>query len=201
LVTGGQNGATLLTTIVRLDPIYFVFDGSEADYIHYSRLSVEGRRGSSRDTPNPVRVQLADETDWPHQGVMNFVDNEINAHSGTIRGRAIFDNKDYFLTPGTFGRLRLYGGPIDALLIPDAAVMSDQAHKVVLTVGADSKVVTRPVTLGGMARGLRVVASGLAPSDRVVIGGLANPFVRPGVVVEAREGAINPSGSQLAADQ
>jgi multidrug efflux system membrane fusion protein len=201
LVAGGQNGATLLTTIVRLDPIYFVFDGSEADYIRYSRLSVEGQRGSSRDTPNPVKVQLADEKDWPHSGVMNFVDNEINAHSGTIRGRAIFDNKDQFLTPGTFGRLRLYGGPLDALLIPDAAVVSDQAQKVVLTVGQDSKVVGKPVTLGGMARGLRVVASGLTPSDRVVVGGLANPFVRPGAVVEAREGAIHPSGSQFAADQ
>ena len=200
LVAGGQNGATLLTTIVKLDPIYFVFDGSEADYIRYSRLSVDGQRGSSRDTPNPVRVQLADETDWPHGGVMNFVDNEINAHSGTIRGRAIFENKDHFLTPGTFGRLRLYGGPLDALLIPDAAVMSDQAHKVVLTVGEDNKVVAKPVTLGGMARGLRVVASGLAPTDRVVIGGLANPFVRPGVTVVANQGAIHPSGSQLAAE-
>ena len=201
LVAGGQNGATLLTTIVSLDPIYFVFDGSEADYIRYARLSVGGQRGSSRDTPNPVRVQLADETDWPHQGVMDFVDNEISAHSGTIRGRAIFENKDHFLTPGTFGRLRLYGGPVDALLIPDAAVVSDQAHKVVLTVGEDNKVVGQPVTLGGMARGLRVVASGLSVTDRVVVGGLANPFVRPGAMVEAREGAIHPSGSQFAADQ
>jgi membrane fusion protein, multidrug efflux system len=201
LVAGGQSGATLLTTIVKLDPIYFVFDGSEADYIRYSRLSVDGQRGSSRDTPNPVRVQLADETDWPHGGVMNFVDNEINAHSGTIRGRAIFENKDHFLTPGTFGRLRLYGGPLDALLLPDAAVVSDQAHKVVLTVGADNKVVARPVTLGGMARGLRVIASGLAPTDRVVIGGLANPFVRPGAVVTARQGEVHPSGSQFAEEQ
>ena len=200
LVQGGQTGATLLTTIVKQDPIYFVFDGSEADYIRYSRLSVEGQRGSSRDTANPVKVQLADETDWPHSGVMNFVDNEINAHSGTIRGRAIFDNKDHFLTPGTFGRLRLYGGPLDALLIPDAAVVSDQAHKVVLTVGEDNKVVSKPVTLGGMARGLRVVASGLTPTDRVVIGGLAKPFVRPGVTVVANQGAIHPSGSQLAAE-
>ena len=100
LVAGGQSGATLLTTIVSLDPIYFVFDGSEADYIRYTRLSVEGQRGSSRDTPNPVKVRLADETTWTHSGVMNFVDNEVNAHSGTIRGRAIFDNKDLFLTPG-----------------------------------------------------------------------------------------------------
>jgi RND family efflux transporter MFP subunit len=201
LVAGGQSGATLLTTIVALDPIYFVFDGSEADYIRYSRLSVEGQRPSSRDAPNPVRVQLADETDWPHRGVMNFVDNEINVHSGTIRGRAIFDNKDRFLTPGTFGRLRLYGGPLDALLIPDAAIVSDQAKKIVLTVGEDNKVVGKPVTLGGMARGLRVVASGLAPTDRVVIGGLANPFVHPGATVVAQQGAIHPSGSQFAADQ
>jgi multidrug efflux system membrane fusion protein len=201
LVTGGQTGATLLTTIVKLDPIYFVFDGSEADYIRYSRLNAEGERGSSRETANPVRVQLADEKDWPHRGVMNFVDNEINAHSGTIRGRAIFDNQDHFLTPGTFGRLRLYGGPLDALLIPDAAVVSDQASKVVLIVNSDNKVIAKPVTLGGMARGLRVVASGLQPTDRVVIGGLANPFVRPGVLVAASQSEIHPSGSQLAAGQ
>lgn len=201
LVSGGQTGSTLLTTIVSLDPIYFVFDGSESDYIRYTRLSADGQRGSSRDTPNPVKVQLADETDWPHSGVMNFVDNEMNAHSGTIRGRAIFDNKDRFLTPGTFGRLRLYGGPLDALLVPDAAVVSDQAHKVVLVVGDDNKVVGKPVTLGSMARGLRIIASGLAPTDRVVIGGMANPFVRPGVVVTANDGSIKPVNSQFAADQ
>jgi multidrug efflux system membrane fusion protein len=201
LVTGGQSGSTMLTTIVRLDPIYFVFDGSEADYLRYQRLNAEGDRGSSRDTPNPVRVQLADEKDWPHRGVMNFVDNEINARAGTIRGRAIFDNKDLFLTPGTFGRMRLYGGPLDALLIPDAAVQSDQANKVVLTVGGDGKIVAKPVTLGGLARGLRIVASGLTPDDRVVIGGLANPFVRAGVAVTAEQTEIHATNSQLAADQ
>ena len=197
LVTGGQNGATMLTTIVQLDPIYFVFDGSEADYLRYTRLSVGGDRGSSRDTPNPVRVQLADEKDWPHRGVMNFVDNEINAHSGTIRGRAIFENKDLFLTPGTFGRMRLYGGPLDALLIPDAAVQSDQATKVVLTVGEDGKIAAKPVTLGGMARGLRIVASGLTGNDRVVIGGLADPFVRPGVTVTAHQPKFMPTTASL----
>jgi multidrug efflux system membrane fusion protein len=200
LVAGGQNGATLLTTIVSLDPIYFVFDGSEADYIRYTRLSVEGQRASSRDAPNPVKVRLADETDWTHAGVMNFVDNEVNSHSGTIRGRAIFDNRDHFLTPGTFGRMRLYGGPLDALLIPDAAVVSDQARKTVLTVGDDNKVVGKPVTLGGMALGLRVIASGLASTDQVVIAGVANPFVRPGVTVAARQGEIHPSDSQMAAE-
>ena len=200
LVTGGQNGATLLTTIVTLAPIYFVFEGSEADYIRYTRMSVEGQRPSSRDVANPVTVRLADETEFLHRGVMNFVDNEVNAHSGTIRGRAIFDNKDLFLTPGTFGRLRLYGGPLDALLVPDTAVVSDQAQKTVLTVDGDNKVVAKPVTLGGMALGLRVIASGLAPTDRVVIAGVANPFVRAGVTVAARAGEIRPTDREMAAD-
>jgi membrane fusion protein, multidrug efflux system len=192
LVAGGQTGSTLLTTIVSLDPIYFIFDGSEADYIRYRRLDAEGKRGSSRDTPNPVRVRLADETTWGHPGVMNFVDNEINPRTGTIRGRAIFDNKNGFLTPGTFGRLRLYGGAIDALLIPDAAVVSDQANKVVFVVGTDNKVLAKTVTLGGIARGLRVV-SGISPADRIVITGLANPFVRPGVTVTPKPGEIHPT--------
>ncbi len=200
LVTGGQTGSTLLTTIIKLDPIYFEFDASEADYLRYSRLNAQGDRASSRDAANPVRVRLADEATFVHEGAMNFVDNEINAHSGTIRGRAIFDNKDYFLTPGTFGRIRVYGGPLDALLIPDAAVLSDQARKVVLTVGEDNKVVAKPVTLGGMARGLRVVATGLTPTDRVIIGGIANPFVHGGAVVTVRAGEIKPPGATLATE-
>jgi membrane fusion protein, multidrug efflux system len=192
LVAGGQSGATLLTTIVSLDPIYFIFDGSEADYVRYRRLDVEGKRGASRDTPNPVKVRLADETTWAHAGVMNFVDNEINPHTGTIRGRAIFDNKNGFLTPGTFGRLHLYGGAIDALLIPDSAIVSDQASKVVLVVGPDNKVLAKPVKLGGMARGLRVVSSGVSADDRILITGLANPFVRPGAIVVPKSGEIHP---------
>ncbi len=196
LVTGGQDGANLLTTIVKLDPIYFVFEGSEADYIRYTRLNREGQRPSSRAAPNPVRVQLADETGWPHAGHMNFVDNEVNAHSGTIRGRAVLDNHDLFFSPGTFGRLQLYGGTVDALLIPDGAIVSDQARKVVFTVGPDDKIVAKPVTLGGFALGLRVVTAGLQPADRVVVDGLANPFVRPGAVVSPEAGEIKPQPDQ-----
>ena len=192
LVAGGQSDATLLTTIVALEPIYFTFDASEADYVRYARMNAAGQRPSSRDTPNPVEVRLADETGWPHHGVMDFVDNEVNAHSGTIRGRAIFDNKDHFLVPGTFGRLRLYGGDVDALLIPDSSVVSDQAKKIVFIVGPDNKIVPKPVTLGGLALGLRVVAAGLAPADKVVIAGLANPFVRPGSLVAPQPGEIKP---------
>jgi membrane fusion protein, multidrug efflux system len=191
LVAGGQGTTTtLLTTIVRLDPIYFVFEASEADYLRYSRLAAAGGRESSRDAPTPVEINLSDETNWPHRGVMNFVDNRLNSRAGTIRGRAILGNANMFLTPGTFGRGRLYGGDIDAVLIPDQAVSSDQASKVVMTVGPDNKIVPKPVMLGPMAEGLRIITSGLAATDQVVISGIANPFVRPGSVVDPVPGEI-----------
>ena len=195
LVQGSQIGATLLTTIVTLDPIHFVFDVSEADYIHYARLASGSEGLSSQEFKKPVMVRLADEPDWSHGhgGVMDFVDNQINAHAGTIRGRAIFENKNLFLQPGTFGRLRLFVGETNALLIPDAAIMSDQASRIVLTVGGDNKVVQKSVTLGAMYKGLRVVLSGLAERDRIVIAGVANPFVRPGAVVKPTEGVITVS--------
>jgi multidrug efflux system membrane fusion protein len=184
------NGGTLLTTIVSLDPIYFTFEGSEADYLRYVRMSRQGQRPSSRDAANPVQVKLADENAWLHNGHMNFVDNEMSARSSTIRGRAIFDNKDFFFLPGTFGHLRLYGGEADVLLVPDAAIASDQAQKVVMVVGADNVVAPRPVVLGGMAYGLRVITSGLSAGDKVIVGGLANPFVRPGATVSPQPGQI-----------
>ncbi len=181
--------------IVTLDPIHFVFDASEADYIRYARLATAKERPSSREFKNPVMVRLADETDWSrsHAGVMDFVDNQLNARSGVIRGRAIFENKDLFLLPGTFGRLRLFGGNINALLIPDATIVSDQASKIVMAVGPDNKVVPKRVTLGAMYEGLRVILAGLSANDRVVIEGIANPFVRPGAVVAPKEGAITLS--------
>ena len=191
LVAGGQGtSTTLLTTIVRLDPIYFLFEASEADYLRYSRLAASAGGLSSREAATPVQINLADETDWPHRGVMNFVDNRLNSRSGTIRGRAVFSNEDMFLTPGTFGRARVFGGDIDALMIPDQAVSSDQASKVVMTVGPDNKIVPKPVILGPMAEGLRVITSGLSASDQVVISGIANPFVRPGAVVDPAPGEI-----------
>lgn len=188
LITGGQTGATLLSVIVSIDPIHFVFDGSETDFLHYLRLAAAGTRPSSRDAPNPVAVRLADETDFTHMGRMDFVDNAINPKTGTIRGRAIFDNKDAFLTPGFFGRLRLFGGTHDALLIPDGAIASDQASKIVFTVAEDGTVGTKRVELGPIIDGLRVVRSGLAPTDRIVIDGL--PRARPGQKVKAEDGTI-----------
>jgi len=194
LITGGQNGASLLTNIISIDPISFVFEASEADYIRYSRLMQNGGRPSGRDNPNPVLVRLADETDWKRKGQMEFMDNQLNPRSGTIRGRAIFDNKDQFLTPGTFGRMRLFGGEVEAMLVPDAVIVSDQASKIVLTVGEGNKVVPKPVKLGPIVDGLRVVSSGLASTDKVIINGLANPMVRPGGVVNPQPGEIKSAG-------
>lgn len=183
LVSGGTAGATLLATIVSLDPIHFVFDVSEQDFLRYSRLFLSGERQSSRDAANPVRIRLADETNWPHTGKMDFVDNQLNPRSGTLRGRAVVDNKNQLLQPGLFGRLQLWGGDADALLIPDQAVVSDQARKIVFLVDADNVVKPAPVVLGPIVDGLRVVRDGLRKADRVIIEGIANPMVRPGAKV------------------
>jgi membrane fusion protein, multidrug efflux system len=190
LISGGQNGATPLTVIVSIDPIRFVFDGSEEDFLRYMRLAAAGGRPSSRDAQNPVSVRLADETDYKHQGRMDFVDNVLNPKTGTIRGRAIFDNKDGLLTPGYFGRLRLFGGQHDAILVPDSAIASDQASKIIFTVADDGTVGTKRVELGPMVEGLRVVRSGLAATDRIVIDGLQR--ARPGQKVKAEDGKIEP---------
>ena len=195
LIAGGQANSTLLTTIVTVSPINFVFEASEADYLRYARLASKASRGSSRDVSNPVDVKLADEKDWTHHGKMNFVDNQLNARAGTIRGRAVFENKDQFLTPGTFGRLRLYGGEHDAMLVPDGAIVSDQASKSVLVVAAENKVVAKPVTLGQIVGGLRIIDAGLKPDDKVIINGLANPAVRPGSVVDPQSGEIKQASN------
>lgn len=191
LVSGGQSGeATVLTNIVSMDPIHFVFDASEADYLRYARLNKKGERPSSRDVSNPVRIKLADEAEWTREGRMDFVDNQLNRRSGTMRGRAIVENKDQMLVPGIFARMRLFGGDVDALLIPDSAVVSDQAKKIVFVVGEGNIVVGKPVELGPIVDGLRVVKSGLLPTDRIVIEGLANPAVRPGAKVAPQMGEI-----------
>jgi RND family efflux transporter MFP subunit len=143
---------------------------------------------------NPVSVQLADETGYKHEGRMDFVDNVVNPKTGTIRGRAIFENKDGLLTPGFFGRLRLFGGDHEALLIPDSAIASDQASKIVFTVADDGTVGVKRVELGPIVDGLRVVRSGLAPTDRIVIEGL--PRSRPGQKVTPENGKIETVSAQ-----
>jgi membrane fusion protein, multidrug efflux system len=190
LIQGGQTGATLLATIVSQDPIRFLFDVSESDYLRYQRLYMAGARPQADSSDIPVRIRLADETDWKRTGKIDFVDNSLSLRSGTIRTRAIVDNKDRLLTPGVFGRIQLYGGDYDALLIPDTAVVSDQARKIVFLVGNDNVVQARPVTLGPLVDGLRVVREGLKPDDKVVLDGLANPMVRPGAKIQPQKGEI-----------
>lgn len=190
LVIGGAQGTTLLTTIVSLDPIHFLFDVSESDYLRYSRLATSGKRASSRDSSNPARIRLSDETDWPHEGAMDFVDNQLNPRSGTMRGRALVPNKDQLFAPGIFARLRLFGGEVDALLVPDASIVSDQMKKMIFVVGDDGQVQGRSVTLGPIYEGLRVVTAGIEAKDKIIIDGLANPMVRPGTKVTVETGEI-----------
>ncbi|MGD9879919.1 MAG: efflux RND transporter periplasmic adaptor subunit [Reyranella sp.] len=192
LIQGGQQGATMLATIVTLDPIRFVFDISEADYLRYTRLYLSGEIASARDrdSVNPVRIRLADESAWTRNGKVDFVDNALSPRSGTMRTRAIVENKNQLLAPGIFGRVQLFGGKYDALLIPDSAIVSDQSRKIVFTVGDDNVVQAKPVTLGPLVEGLRVVREGLAPTDKVVLDGLANPMVRPGAKVMPQKGEI-----------
>lgn len=190
LVVGGTANSNVLATIVSIDPIHFIFDVSEADYLRQSRSFANGSRPSSRDTSIPVRLKLADEAAYSHEGRLDFVDNALNERSATVRARAIFDNKDGFLTPGVFGRLALYGGESDALLVPDTAIVSDQARKIVLTVNAENVVAATPVVLGAMSDGLRVIVSGLKGDERIIIEGVANPMVRPGAKVAPETGTI-----------
>lgn len=191
LIAGGQAAnTTVLATIVTLDPIHFIFDVSETDFLRYSRLALAGGRASSREVSNPVRVKLADEIDFTHEGKMDFVDNTLNSRSGTLRGRAVLQNASELLQPGLFGRIQLFGGDYDALLVPDSTIVSDQASKIVFVVADDGTVNGTRVELGPIVGGLRVIRSGLKASDRVVIDGLANPAVRPGAKVKAELGVI-----------
>src|ERR1700736_2152051 len=188
LVVGGAGGATLLTTIVSIDPIYFIFDGSEADFLHYLRLAAAGARPSSRDAPNPVAVRLSDEAEVQHEGPMGLVDNAVSTKTGTMRARAILPNKDGLLTPGFFGRLRLFGGEHESLLVPDSAIASDQSSKVVYVVADGGTVGVKRVELGPMVDGLRVIRTGLESNDTVVIEGLAR--ARPGQKVRTESRSI-----------
>ncbi len=182
-----QQGQTLLTTLLALDPVYAVFDASEAQHLRFARAA----RGGGADAAGaPVQLRLLDEAEFGREGRLDFVDSAFDPRSGTVRTRAVVPNPDLFLTPGGFARLRLSVGDAAALMVPDAAVVADQSGRAVLTVAPDGTVAPRPVQLGPLVEGLRVVRSGLAPEDRVVIGGLHR--ARPGARVTAEQGRIGP---------
>ncbi|MBR0902241.1 efflux RND transporter periplasmic adaptor subunit [Bradyrhizobium liaoningense] len=173
LVQGADSGATLLTSIVSLDPIYIYFDVDEATYLRNSKLWFEGRRPSSRDTANPVQVTLTGEMKPSHEGSMDFLDNRLDVSTATLRSRAIVPNKDLSVLPGQFGRVRLIGSlPYEALLIPDTAIATDQSRKIVFVVKEDNVVEARPVVLGPLDEGLRVIREGLKAEDHVIVDGL-----------------------------
>jgi RND family efflux transporter MFP subunit len=182
LVAAGDGpGATLLTTINATDPLYFSFDGSEGSFL-------KGRRDGLANGAS-VEIRLQDEAEFSRRGTLDFTDNGLDPRSGTIRARAVVRNPDNFLSPGMFGNMRMSsGGPVNALLVPDTAVQTDQTRKLLLVVGQDGTVAARPVELGPIVDGLRVVRSGLAPGDRVVIDG--TQMAIPGGKVTTRPGRI-----------
>ena len=191
------EATTVLTRVVSTDPIWFSFEGAESFYLKYLRQDRKGERGSSRNTPNPVEVQLADESGYRWHGRMEFVDNAIDPNSGTIRAHAVISNPDGFLTPGLFGRARLLGsGTYHALLVPDEAIITDQTRKLIYVVGKDGKVVPRPVETGPQVEGLRVVKSGLAPTEHVVIEGITT--LQPGVGVKQNLVKMRPKAVDTA---
>jgi RND family efflux transporter MFP subunit len=189
LVTGGEaSNATLLTTINALDPIYFSFDASEALFLKAQRARQQGLPATA------VQVRLQDEAAYKWNGKLDFTDNGLDPRSGTIRVRATIANPGSFLTPGMFGNMRLAtAGTERALLVPDASIQTDQARKTVMVVGQDGTVSAKPVTVGATVDGLRIIRSGLAPTDRVVIAGLQGAV--PGTKVSSHAGKITPDSS------
>lgn len=195
LVQGGGLGgeASLLTTINAVDPIYFTFDASEALFLKARRARESGAAASD------VEIRLQDETDYRWHGRLNFADNGLDTRSGTIRLRAVVSNGTQFLTPGMFGNMRLSTGqPVQALLVPDAAVTTDQARKVVMVANRDGSLAPHPVITGPVIDGLRVIRSGLSPTDRVVISGAQ--LVLPGMKAKLQPGRILAQATPAAPD-
>jgi multidrug efflux system membrane fusion protein len=195
LVSSGPGEATLLTTVVSLDPIYAVFDVDEQSFLRYGVLASEGKRASAREPGVPIQMALGGESRFPqqgpYQGKMNFLDNQVDPDTGTIRARAVFANPSNSLTPGLFVRLRLpgtasYGGA----LVRDAAIGTDLDKRYVLVVNKENTVEYRPVTLGPNLNGLRIVRSGLAAGESVVVNGLQR--VRPGAKVDPMLAPMEP---------
>jgi len=200
LVTGG-NGAntTLLATIVSVDPIRFEFTFDEASYLRYQRFAGTDTQMASGQGGVSVTLKLIDERDYEHTGKMDFVDNVIDRSSGTIRGRAVFANPNGLFTPGMFGRVRVPGSPPHtALLIPDAAIGTEQSRKYVLVVDDGGVARLKYVVPAQLEDGLRVINDGLTASDRVIINGLMR--ARAGVKVAAQEQGAPPAAASAPKD-
>jgi RND family efflux transporter MFP subunit len=184
LITGGSSAnATLLTTIVSFDPIYCYLDADEASVLRYRQLYREGKRVSAMFASIPAEMALGNEQGFPHKGRIDFVDNQLNPATGTIRARGVFSNADKLMSPGFFARVRIPGnGEYPAVLVRDSAIGSDQGRAFVLTVDDANMATYRSIKPGPIVDGLRVVREGLVETDRVLISGLMT--ARPGLRVQ-----------------
>jgi multidrug efflux system membrane fusion protein len=193
LVTMGnlvQADTTLLTNIVSIDPIYAYFNVDERSVMKYERQVREGKLTDARSGAVPISLQLENDRGFPHQGSIDFINNQFNSSTGTLEVRGLFPNADAVLIPGAFVRIRVGGSPLhSALLVSDRAVGTDQGQKYLLVVDKDNVVVVKPVELGPEAEGLRVVRSGITADDQIIINGIVN--ARPGSKVSPQEGDMN----------
>jgi RND family efflux transporter MFP subunit len=182
--------ATLLTTIVSVDPIYCYASVPGRAFLEYQHAAEKQKGENIRQTNIPCAIGLETEKGFPHEGTINFIDNVVDPNTGTIQMRGVIPNPEGFLTPGTFARLRIaHGTPYKALLVPDEAVGAEQNERMVYVVGADNVVASKKVQIGGLFGGLRAIVSGLEPEDRVVVNG----------VLKAHPGAkVTPENVQIA---
>jgi RND family efflux transporter MFP subunit len=194
LIAGSRAAAsptTLLATLVSLDPIYLDFDMSESDFLTFSRA----RARLMDNLAEKVEIALSDEPQFTRQGTLDFVDNVLDRSSGTIHARATVPNPELLLTSGEFARVRLIvGAPVPTLLVPDIAVLPDQSQHIVMTVSPDGTVAAKPVEIGDLRGGLRVIRSGLTPDDRVIIDGI--PYAAPGAKVAPQEGTTRAAAAE-----
>lgn len=199
VVTGGQTQGTVLTTIQTIDPMYAYLDVDEQTVLYYRRLMRENKIATpeyknGRDLP-PIELQLKDETGYPHKGQVDFASTQLSSSTGSLQIRGIFPNEDGSLLAGLFVKARVpIGQPVEAVLVPDEAVLADQGRRIVYVVNDKNLVEARVVTPGPMANGLRVV-EGLAPSERIVIKGFQR--VRPGVTVAPEQGLIKTEAERM----
>jgi multidrug efflux system membrane fusion protein len=194
LVNASGNESTLLTTLVSVDPVYAYVDVDEATVVKYQNLDKQGLRQNGRKGEIPCELAVGNETTFTHQGVVDFVDNQIDSKTGTLSVRGVFPNPDRSLIPGEFGRVRVIGsGRYTGMLIPDYAIGSDQDKKIVFVVQPDNTVQSRQVNPGQLVDGLRVIRSGLEANDLVVLDRLQ--IIRPGATVTPKEVPIQPAGA------
>jgi len=197
-LVNADDAGSVLTTLVSQEKVYVYFNADESAFLHYAEMARNGRRGSELDGKLPVQVGLSGEDGFPHRGTVDFLDNQIDSNTGTIRMRAVLDNKDGVFTPGLFARVRLLGsGQFDALLINDKAVLTDQDRKYVWIVDEQGKAQRHDVKLGRKANGLRIVESGLAPGDKVIVDGVDKVYM-PGLAVDAKTVPMQPIAANVA---